>query len=662
MPSYRAFVSWALATIVTCSFAAMPAFADTAAADDAQELRVVHVGNSHSHALYLIEYLAEAIGRKQTVGKINILGAPLWWNWDHPEQNKWPDVLAAHNKWDAITLLAWSNNDDEYAVKFVTETYKGNSECEVLLYTIWPDGRMDWSNPSATRLESHTEKVAAALEKAFPEKPEPRVIPSSLLIRELGRMADAGQLPGVANRFALHSDGGHLSEVGMYAVDVLVCAMLYRESPLEYPASYGRRSSSGALVKGWYDSLEIPAETARVIRKTAWDILLTYAPAGMATRLVIADRRLPPALSGRPYEARLRALNAAGATVWLLADGELPKGLSMTADGRISGTTDRTGEFPVTVRLTDTKGSFERALVLRVSEDGPPTIRETALKAVALDEHCFQEIKAAGGVGSLTWDLADGKLPFGVELSRAGILTGTPGEMGQFRFTVRVSDSHPETPQSATRSFAWTVGPASPQTLPVRRIVQARGVKTSDLVAVDGRLDEPLWKLQQPIARQVAGVPTSKVAFDMCWVCDDRGGGRALYVAVKVTDGPQGRTPKDAVHLYLDGRHNRETMYNQDDMHVVIPREGKPDFLRSHTPWWFMNSNVAETDDGYTVEVAIGSAYFQGKGITIPFGANAIYGFDVAVEEGDETVSRQTWQGDGKIDADTSSFGSIWLR
>jgi hypothetical protein len=186
-------------------------------------------------------------------------------------------------------------------------------------------------------------------------------------------------------------------------------------------------------------------------------------------------------------------------------------------------------------------------------------------------------------------------------------------------------------------------------------------MKTSDLITVDGRLDEPLWKLQQPISREVAGAPASKAAFDTFWVCDDRGRGRALYVAVKVTDGPQGRTPKDAVHLYLDGRHNRETMYNQDDMHVVIPREGKPNFLRSHTPWWFMNSNVAETDDGYTIEVTIGSAYFQGKGITIPFGAKAIYGFDVAVEEGDETVSRQNWQGDEKIDEDTSSFGSIWL-
>jgi hypothetical protein len=63
----------------------------------------------------------------------------------------------------------------------------------------------------------------------FIAKAKPRVIPSSLLMRELGRMADAGGLPAVANRYALFSDGGHLSKAGMYAVAVLVCAMLYNE-------------------------------------------------------------------------------------------------------------------------------------------------------------------------------------------------------------------------------------------------------------------------------------------------------------------------------------------------------------------------------------------------------------------------------------------------
>ena len=121
------------------------------------------------------------------------------------------------------------------------------------------------------------------------------------------------------------------------------------------------------------------------------------------------------------------------------------------------------------------------------------------------------------------------------------------------------------------------------------------------------------------------------------------------------------RGREDAVHLYLDGRHNKEMIYNADDLHVVIPRTGKPVFVRSHTPWWFMETAVAETGDGYVVEVKIGSAYFQGKGIPVPFGAGAVYGFDLAVDEGDQTIGRQAWRGGEKMDEDTSSFGTIVL-
>jgi hypothetical protein len=57
----------------------------------------------------------------------------------------------------------------------------------------------------------------------------------------------------------------------------------------------------------------------------------------------------------------------------------------------------------------------------------------------------------------------------------------------------------------------------------------------------------------------------------------------------------------------------------------------------------------------------IGSAYFLGKGIQIPFGAKGVYGFDLAVDEGATSVSRQTWRGNERLDEDTSSFGSIVL-
>jgi hypothetical protein len=180
---------------------------------------------------------------------------------------------------------------------------------------------------------------------------------------------------------------------------------------------------------------------------------------------------------------------------------------------------------------------------------------------------------------------------------------------------------------------------------------ESTGVRINDVI------DEKVWDLKQPVARRVAGNPTAKATFDVFYVVT---GG--LRVVVDVKYGPGGKSPKDAVHLYLDGRHNKETMYNQDDTHLVVPRQGKASLVRSHTAWWWMRSKTVETDAGYRVEVALGRQFFIGEGITVPFGGKAVYGFDIAVEEGDEkAVSRQTWRGDSNIDEDTSSFGTIML-
>lgn len=48
---------------------------------------------------------------------------------------------------------------------------------------------------------------------------------------------------------------------------------------------------------------------------------------------------------------------------------------------------------------------------------------------------------ARGGILPLKWELTDGALPTGLSLLRDGTLTGTPADTGQFRFTVKVTDS-----------------------------------------------------------------------------------------------------------------------------------------------------------------------------------------------------------------------------
>lgn len=379
---------------------------------------------------------------------------------------------------------------------------------------------MDFEKPTVIRTEEHTEKVAAAVAAAFPQAPQPRVIPSSLLIRELGRLADRGELPKVGTRFELFTDGGHLGAFGQYADIVMVNAMLYNESPLAYPADVCTKTKDGAESRGIWKSLTIPPERAEVMKRVVWDILLTYPPGGMDGGLVVAQRRLAPAIAGQPYQAELTALHAAGPCTWSVAKGTLPKGIALSAAGVLAGQATAPGEYPVTIKVGDGKGTFERPVVLAVDADRPPVIPDQPLPGAPLDQYIFQPRKVAGGVGHITWSV------------------------------------------------------------------------------VDGKLDEPFWDLDQPIAKKVKGAPVKKASFGAVWsLRDDKNKeiGGAVVLAVKVLDGGRGKTAADGVHFFIDGRHNKEVIYNADDTHFFVPRDQQgdwaigaipPRFFTARSPNW----------------------------------------------------------------------------
>ncbi|MGD0092078.1 MAG: putative Ig domain-containing protein [Planctomycetota bacterium] len=666
------------------------------AADQATgALSAVHVGNSHSHPLRLLVPLTAQAGHTgYKEGHVNILGASLRWNWDHANQNKWDQTLAPANKWDAMVLLSWADDDATYAPKFAGEVYKGNPQCQVYIYVIWPDSNMSFDKPPPIRTEAHGEAVAVAVAAAFPTALKPRVIPSSLLIRELGRFADMGELPGVANRFALFSDGGHLSQFGQYAVTTMVCAMLYGESPQDYPSDIFRKDEGGRPIRSTYQCVTVSEDTALAIKRTVWDILQTYEPAGMKPGLVIANRRLDVAIAGQPYKAALKALNAKDPCVWSLSKGTLPEGISLSVDGTISGQSKAVGQYPVTVKLATGKDALERPLVLSVNKDTPPAIPDQPLPAVSLDTYVFQPIKVEGGVGTIKWSVSNGELPFGILLASAGMLNGTPGEEGEFTFTIKAEDSHPAGPRTAEKELRWKIGPALPDSLQVKyvikhdqRIENWRKIPEDNVVKIDGKLDEPFWNLDQAIEKKVQGTPVKKASFSAVWTayCQGNGpkpnefvlgtekgrtwalGGEDLVIAIKVLDGPKGKTVKDGVHIYVDGRHDRKLIYGADDIHFFVPRSSKipngwAPIVRGVKPPWFSKVAVAEIAGGYTVEVSLGSPNLIGDGQWLTVGARSVYGLDIAVDEGDDKeISQQVWRGDANDAEDTSHFGTIVL-
>ena len=87
------------------------------------------------------------------------------------------------------------------------------------------------------------------------------MMPCSLVVRELGRLAERGELPGVSSHFQLFSDGDHPSKVAAYAINVLVMSMLYNESPLAYPSDIHEVDLQGKPVRGdAFKDLPIPEQ------------------------------------------------------------------------------------------------------------------------------------------------------------------------------------------------------------------------------------------------------------------------------------------------------------------------------------------------------------------------------------------------------------------
>jgi uncharacterized repeat protein (TIGR03803 family) len=121
--------------------------------------------------------------------------------------------------------------------------------------------------------------------------------------------------------------------------------------------------------------------------------------------------------------------------------GTLPNGMTFSAAGMLSGTPTQTGNFPITVRATDSNGCFGTVSVtltincptITVSPSFVPDGRAgTALAPVSFTQ--------TGGIGTVTFTEA-GALPNGLTLSSDGTLSGTPTQTGNFPIIVKATDS-----------------------------------------------------------------------------------------------------------------------------------------------------------------------------------------------------------------------------
>lgn len=189
-------------------------------------------------------------------------------------------------------------------------------------------------------------------------------------------------------------------------------------------------------------------------------VSLTVNPAPVP--LQITTTNLANGLEGTPYSQQLNATGGTAPYTWALDSGTLPPGLSLPSSGLISGTPTSAGTFPITVRVTDSaSGTTTQALSITIS--CPPLgITSTSPLPTGNQNQLYNgfQFTSSGGFGTITWSLASGTLPTGMNLSGSGALTGTSTNAGTFTIGVRATDSCSPTPQTFTKSFTLTIIPA----------------------------------------------------------------------------------------------------------------------------------------------------------------------------------------------------------
>jgi hypothetical protein len=175
------------------------------------------------------------------------------------------------------------------------------------------------------------------------------------------------------------------------------------------------------------------------------------APVAAALRFTDDSYLVPTGVVGQPFRHVFHGEGGCGPGLpyqYRILSGELPPGLTLSKDGVISGTPTQAGTYSFWVELSDedppSAGWCTPAKAQRqFSIDVMPALRiqQQSLRPTIKDRPYSFQLTAEGGGGQF-WSIASGTLPPGIALSKDGLLAGTPTQVGDFQFVVKVTDGN----------------------------------------------------------------------------------------------------------------------------------------------------------------------------------------------------------------------------
>lgn len=232
----------------------------------------------------------------------------------------------------------------------------------------------------------------------------------------------------------------------------------------------GMSMNSSGYISGTPTTKGVYNFTAQVMDSTSRSAQQAYAITIQCGIIVTTNSSLTDGRVGFAYSATLEAENGAAGYAWALYGGtSLPAGLSLTNAGVIQGTPTSAGSTNFQVQVTDSDSKTDTGSFSLTIKPGL-TVTTQTLNEAEYNVAYYGTFEAVNGQSPYTWSLASGTLPSGLTINSNGSITGTPGQVGDFNFTVQVTDNLSNTDQQALslhvkETTALTVISVSPSVL-----------------------------------------------------------------------------------------------------------------------------------------------------------------------------------------------------
>jgi hypothetical protein len=194
--------------------------------------------------------------------------------------------------------------------------------------------------------------------------------------------------------------------------------------------------------------IEVQSAGERAYRNLVLRVLDPGGPLGVATA------ELPHGWVGRGYRAGLVAVGGVPPYRWTAeaVDGGFPPGITVSAEGLLSGSPELPGAHVLLATVTDDRGGSAQArLPLRITPVGTLVIAGIVEGDMHLDapadalvgQDYQAQFEAVGGTsGEIRWELTGGRLPRGLALEAGtGRVAGSPLDWGRFHFELTATDS-----------------------------------------------------------------------------------------------------------------------------------------------------------------------------------------------------------------------------